>query len=121
MPIKGSDVILERAAKKLGLNPYPAPVAILSKPHNGRPSCISCGFCNGFGCKVDAKSSSMVTMIPLALATGKCELRVLSTVSRIDTDCSGRVSEVVYFDKNGIEQAQKTKAVVLSANGAAVS
>ena len=29
MPIKGSDVLLERAAKQLGLTPYPAPVAIL--------------------------------------------------------------------------------------------
>ena len=44
---KGSDVLLERAAKKLGLTAYPAPVAILSKPHNGRPSCINCGWCNG--------------------------------------------------------------------------
>ena len=118
MPIKGSDVLLERAAKKLGLTAYPAPVAILSKPHNGRPSCINCGWCNGFGCEVDAKSSSMVAMIPLALATGNCELRVWSTVSRIDTNSAGRVTEVVYFDENGIEQAQKTKAVVVAANGA---
>ena len=44
MPIKGSDVLLERAAKAMGLNPYPAPVAILSQPHNGRPGCIHCGF-----------------------------------------------------------------------------
>ena len=49
MPIKGSDVLLERAAKRLGLNPYPAPVAILSAPHNGRPGCIHCGYCNGYG------------------------------------------------------------------------
>ena len=86
MPIKGSDVLLERAGKRLGLTPYPAPVAILSEPHNGRPACIHCGFCNGYGCEVNAKSSSMVAMIPLALATGTCELRTLATVSRINTD-----------------------------------
>ena len=118
MPIKGSDVLLERAAKQLGLTPYPAPVAILSQPHNGRPGCIHCGFCNGYGCEVNAKSSSMVTMIPLALATGNCELRIMSTVSQLNTSDAGRVTEVVYFDESGTEQAQRTKAVVLCANGA---
>ena len=118
MPIKGSDVLLERAAKKLGLNPYPAPVAILSAPHNGRPGCIHCGYCNGYGCEVNAKSSSMVSMIPLALESGNCELRTMATVSRINTDDAGRVNEVVYFDSGGIEQAQKTRAVVVCANGA---
>ena len=118
MPIKGSDVLLERAGKKLGLNPYPAPVAILSEPHNGRPACIHCGFCNGFGCEVNAKSSSMATMIPLALASGHCELRTGCTVSRVTTGADGKADEVVYWDAEGNEFAQRTKAVVLCANGA---
>lgn len=118
MPIKSPGVLLERAAKQLGLNPYPAPVAILSEPHNGRPGCIHCGFCNGFGCEVNAKSSSMATMMPVALASGNCELRTGCTVHRIDTDEAGRASEVVYWDENGVEHAQKARAVVLSANGA---
>lgn len=118
MPVKASGVLLERAAKKLGLTAYPAPHAILSQPFNGRPGCIHCGFCNGFGCEVAAKSSSLVTMIPLAQATGKCELRTGCTVSKINTDTNGRATEVVYWDADGTEQAQRTKAVVLSANGA---
>ncbi|TFH73706.1 GMC family oxidoreductase [Gammaproteobacteria bacterium LSUCC0112] len=118
MPIKSSDVLLERAGKALGLNPYPAPVAILSAPHNGRPACIHCGFCNGFGCEANAKSSSLVAMIPLALASGNCELRTSCTVSRVNTNDAGRVNEVVYWDAAGEEQAQLAKAVVLCANGA---
>ncbi|MFT4671132.1 MAG: choline dehydrogenase-like flavoprotein [Pseudohongiellaceae bacterium] len=118
MPIKSPGVLLERAAKKLGLNPYPAPVAILSQPHNGRPGCIHCGFCNGFGCEVNAKSSSMATMMPIALATGNCELRTGCTVHRIDTDEAGNASQVIYWDEDGVEHAQLTRAVVLSANGA---
>lgn len=118
MPIKGSDVLLERAANQLGLTSYPAPVAILSQPHNGRPGCIHCGFCNGYGCEVNAKSSSLVAMIPLALASGSCELRTMCTVSQLNTDESGRVSEVVYFDGAGVEQAQRVRAVVVCANGA---
>ncbi|HEY0963125.1 MAG TPA: GMC family oxidoreductase [Pseudomonadales bacterium] len=118
MPVKASGVLLERAGKALGLNPYPAPVAILSKPHNGRPPCIHCGFCNGFGCEVSAKSSTLVAMIPLALATGNCELRTGCTVSRVNTDERGRVNEVVYWEEDGTVQAQRAKAVVLCANGA---
>jgi choline dehydrogenase-like flavoprotein len=118
MPVKASGVLLERAGKALGLNPYPAPVAILSQPHNNRPPCIHCGFCNGFGCEVSAKSSTLVTMIPLALASGNCELRTGCTVARVDTDDSGRANEVVYWEEDGTMQAQRAKAVVLSANGA---
>ena len=118
MPIKGSDVLLERAAKQLGLTPYPAPVAILSQPFNGRPGCIHCGFCNGFGCEVNAKSSSMIAMTPLALASGNCELRTGCTVSRVHTNDAGRVTEVVYWDEKSVEQAQRSKAVILCANGA---
>src|SRR5690606_18765171 len=88
------------------------------QPYNGRPGCIHCGFCNGFGCEVAAKSSTAVTMIPLAEATGKCELRTGCTVSRINTNEQGRVTEVVYWEEDGTEQAQRAKAVVLSANGA---
>ena len=108
----------ERAAKKLGYTPYPAPVAILSQPHNGRPGCIHCGFCNGYGCEVNAKSSTAVTMLPLALASGNCELRTECTVSRINTNAVGRVTEVVYWEADGTEVAQRANAVVLSANGA---
>jgi choline dehydrogenase-like flavoprotein len=118
MPVKASGVLLERAAKKLGLTAYPEPHAILSQPHNGRPGCIHCGFCNGYGCEVNAKSSTAVTMIPLAQATGRCELRTECTVFRIETDDRGRAREVVYWEADGTVQAQRARAVVLSANGA---
>lgn len=118
MPVKSSGVLFERGAKALGLHPQPAPLAILSEPHNGRPACVHCGFCMGFGCEVNAKSSSLATMIPQAEATGRCEVRPLSTVYRIETNAAGRVSEVAYLDDHGNQHAQKARAVVLSANGA---
>ena len=30
----------------------PAPMAINSQPYRGRPACVHCGFCHGFGCEV---------------------------------------------------------------------
>lgn len=118
MPVKSSGVLFERGARALGLHPQPAPLAILSEPHNGRPACVHCGFCMGFGCEINAKSSSLAAMIPLAEATGRCEIRPLSTVFRIETNEAGRVSEVAYLDAQGQQHAQKARAVVLSANGA---
>ena len=118
MPIKSAGVLLEKGARKLGLHADPAPVAILSQPHNGRPGCIHCGFCLGFGCEANAKSSTLATMIPLAEATGNCEIRAECTVHRVETDANGRASEVLYWDVDGNEQAQRARAVILCANGA---
>ena len=118
MPIKSSGVLLEKGANALGLNAQVEPLAILSQAHNGRPGCISCGYCMGYGCEIGAKSSSLAAMIPLAEASGHCEIRPESVVIRIDTDAQGRANQVVYLDADGNEQAQKAKAVVLSANGA---
>jgi choline dehydrogenase-like flavoprotein len=118
MPIKSSGVLMENAAAKLGWHAQPEPHAILSQPHNGRAACMNCGFCMWYGCEAGAKSSTLAAMIPLAEASGNCEIRPESTVIRIDTNEQGRATEVVYLDRDGVEQAQKTKAVVLSANGA---
>lgn len=118
LPVKSSGVLLERAAQGLGWHAFPAPMAILSQPHNGRPPCQHCGFCMGYGCEFDAKSSSLAALLPRALATGRCEIRAESTVARIESDTSGRVSEVIYYDAEGNSHSQRAKAVVLCANGA---
>ncbi len=118
MPINSSGVILERAAEKLGISVQVEPLAILSQPLNGRPACINCGFCSVFGCEVHAKSSSLASMIPLAEASGNCEIRAECAVFRIETNDSGRVDEVLYYDPDGNERSQKARAIIVSANGA---
>src|ERR1700676_106683 len=118
LPVKSSGVIFERAARKLGWHPFPAPMAILSQPRPGRSACINCGFCLGFGCEVGAKSSSLATAIRMAERTGRCEIRPNSYVHRIETDASGRAVGAVYFDEKRDTHLQKAKAVVVCANGA---
>jgi choline dehydrogenase-like flavoprotein len=117
MPIKSSGVLFERAAKKLGLHPYPAPVAILSQPYENRPACAHCGKCESFGCEMNAKSSTLVSVIPLAEKTGRCEIRPNSYVRKIETDTKGRVTGAIYFNAEKREVFQRAKAVVLCANG----
>lgn len=118
MTVKSSGILFEQGAKKIGLNPQAAPVAILSQPFKDRPACSNCGFCMGFGCEMNAKSSTLASVIPEAEATGRCEIRPLSTVFEIKTNEQGRVSGVAYLDAKGSQQVQKAKAVVLAANGA---
>jgi choline dehydrogenase-like flavoprotein len=117
MPIKASGALMQMGAAKLGWSAVNGPIAIISKPYGGRSACVNCGMCSGFGCHVKARSSSAVTMIPIAEKTGNCEIRVRSYVREISVDNSGKVTGVVYFDANKREVFQKAKVVIVSANG----
>lgn len=116
VPLKSSGALMSTAAAKLGLTFVPGPLAIITQPYMGRDACVNCGICSGYGCHVRARSSSAVAMWPLALKTGRCELRVRSYVREISVDNSGRANGVVYFDAQKREVRQRAKAVVLSAN-----
>ncbi len=118
LPVKSSGVLLEKGCRALGWHADPAPMAILSQPYDGRNACGHCGWCIGYGCEFGAKSSTLVTMIPRAVATGNCEVRAEATVFRVATDDAGRATGVLYWDAQGAEQRQRARAVIVSANGA---
>jgi choline dehydrogenase-like flavoprotein len=117
VPLKSSGALFNIAAKKLGLNVVPGPLAIITRPYKGRAACVNCGICSGYGCHVRARSSSAVAMLPIAQKTGRCEIRANSYVREISVNNAGRVTGVVYFDAQKREIQQRAKAVVLSANG----
>ena len=117
MPVKSSGVLFERATKKLGLHPFPAPLAILSQNYRGRGACVHCGFCESFGCEMRAKSSTLATVIPVAEKTGRCEIRPSSYTRKIEIGSNGRVTGAVYFDSHRHEVFQFARAVVVCANG----
>jgi choline dehydrogenase-like flavoprotein len=118
LPVKSSGVLFERGARKLGWHAFPAPLAILSEAYQNRSKCVHCGFCEGFGCEMGAKSSTLATVLPVAVETGRCEIRAECYVRKIEIDRTGRVTGVVYFDSHKHQHAQKAKAVVVCANGA---
>jgi choline dehydrogenase-like flavoprotein len=118
LPVKSSGVLLERGARKLGLHPQPCTMAINSRPYNGRLACQQCGFCLAFMCEYGAKSTSMAAMLPLAEATGRCEIRPNSYVARVELNAEGRAIGVSYFDAQRRMHLQRANAVILSANGA---
>src|SRR6185436_15163985 len=116
VPLKSSGALFNTAAAKQGLTVVPGPLAIITKPYKGRAACVNCGICSGYGCHVRARSSTAVTVLPLAEKTGRCEIRVRSYVREISVDKKGRVNGVVYFDGQKREIRQRANAVVLSAN-----
>jgi choline dehydrogenase-like flavoprotein len=110
--------ILHPAAKRLGLHPFDIPMLRNTVPYNGRGPCMRCRWCVGFACEVDARSGTHNTVIPKALATGNCELRVECMVKEILLDDRGRAKGVAYFDAADRLQVQTADVVIVS--GAAI-
>jgi gluconate 2-dehydrogenase alpha chain len=97
------------------LHPHAYPAAINSRPYAGRPPCVDCGYCSGFGCPNNAKGSPAVTALRGALRSGRCQLRFNAMVSRLVND-GGHVSAVEYFDGQGRLQSARADAFVLAAS-----
>ena len=108
--------VLAAGAEKVGYKEFhTGRMAINSEPRDGRGSCQQIGFCFQ-GCKSGAKWSTLIVEIPKGEATGNLEVRPQSHVARIEHDTSGKVTGVVYFDKDGREQRQKARIVAVAGN-----
>lgn len=118
LPVTGPGALLDIAARKMGWRSIPAPMAIASKPYHGREACHNCGFCWFFPCEWGAKSGTNFTMMPEAVASGRCEVRTECKARKIETDDRGRATGVTYFDRERKEVTQRAKAVFVCANGA---
>ena len=114
LPPTREELILKPAAKRLGLHPFEIPMLRNSVPYGGRPPCMRCRWCVGFVCEVNAKCGSQNTVVPIALASGNCELRTNSMAKEILLDEKGRARGVAYFDENGKLQEQLADLVVVS-------
>lgn len=108
--------ILEPALLRLGLHPFSIPMLRNSVPYGGRPACMRCRWCVGFGCEVDAKCGTHNTVIPIALKTGQCDLKTESICKEISVDAAGRATGVVYFDSRNRRQEARASLVVVSAS-----
>jgi choline dehydrogenase-like flavoprotein len=112
LPDNLESAVLVPAARKLGWQPFHTPLAILSRPYRGRPACTRCPYCNGFGCESDAKSSTLVTVIPEALRTGRCRLIPNAFAGRITVNRRGTPDGVLY-QRAGSRHWEKITARVI--------
>jgi gluconate 2-dehydrogenase alpha chain len=115
--------LFDVACRKLGYHPYQSAAGILSQPYKPpapydtriqeRAACVYCAHCNHYGCHVHAKAAPSYIVIPVAVQTGRVDLRANTKVFRVDTDDSGRATGVSYFAPDGSIHRQRARVVVL--------
>ncbi|MCY7352336.1 MAG: GMC family oxidoreductase [Cytophagaceae bacterium] len=112
------ELMLQKAAKGIGIPVVPARKSILTQPINKeRGSCFYCGQCNR-GCQVYADfSSSSVLVIP-AMKTGHLTLINGAMVREVLTDAkTGLATGVSYVDTISLKEVEvRAKTVVLGAS-----
>jgi gluconate 2-dehydrogenase alpha chain len=108
-----------QGAEARGYHPFVQPSSILSEGYTDmsgapRAGCVYCGFCTRYGCHVDAKSSALTAHIPMALDTGRYEIRTRCYVLDIQVDNTGLATGVRYLGPDGREHVQPARTVLVS-------
>ncbi len=110
--------VLAAGARAKGYHPFPYPSAVTSRPYRGRPACIDCGYCSGYGCPNNSKSSPAVTTLREALLSGNCQLRFNCRVTRFLHDNGSHVTGVEYVDADGHTQEASADQFIIAATAA---
>lgn len=114
-----ANTLLADAARSLGYHPFAYPTAVASRPYRGRPACIDCGFCSGYGCPTHAKSSPAVTLLRDALLTNHVQLRDECPVMRLVPNATlTQIERVEYLDPTGALQSATADRYILAASAA---
>ncbi|NBC39294.1 GMC family oxidoreductase [Corallococcus exiguus] len=106
---------IDKVCAAMGWHALPTARGIISKAYKGRSPCAYCALCGSYGCETGAKSSTLASLIPNAIATGNVEVRPGSMARSIEVDKQGRAKSVVYLDKDGVAQEQPAKVIIASA------
>ena len=116
LPGNNNFKVFSAGAKKLGYKEvHTGRMSINSEPRKGRGSCLQIGFCFQ-GCKSGAKWSTLYTEIPDAELTGNFEVRPQCHALQIQHDDAGKVTGVLYADKDGKQHVQKARVVCVAGN-----
>lgn len=111
----------ERAARELGLTPFPGPSANMSQPYTNPLGCqlgpcSYCGFCEKYGCGNYSKASPQTTILPVLMTKPNFKLKTHNEVLRVKLDKSGRrATGVIHVDTQGNEYEQPADLVILCA------
>jgi choline dehydrogenase-like flavoprotein len=106
--------VIARGFAALDMHTSPLPMAILTRPYNGRPPCIWDGWCDA-GCPTGALANPLAVYLPRAQKAG-ARLQPNAHVTRVLMDKSGkRAIGVEYFTPTGEAVVQPADTVVLCA------
>jgi choline dehydrogenase-like flavoprotein len=108
--------LLQKAAAGLKIPVVAGRRANMTKPTGGYPACHYCGGC-GSGCDTGSFFNSADHLLPIALKTGRLEIRSNAVAARILVDDKGLAKGVQYFDrKTGAEREVLAKVVIVGAS-----
>ena len=111
-----NQIVMAAGAKKVGYKECSTGnMAINSLPRDGRPATVQDGFCMQ-GIRSNAKWSTLNAEIPKGEATGNLEVRPECHVLTIEHDKSGKVTGVVYADRQGNHHQQRARIVCVAGN-----
>jgi gluconate 2-dehydrogenase alpha chain len=94
-PQQLDSVVIAGGAKTLGFHPFPFAMAANSEPRDGRPACVNCGLCSGFGCPNQSRGGAAVTFLRKALQSGKARLVTEAFAFKVETN--GRTATGVRY------------------------
>ena len=109
--------VFATAMDKLGHSTFPMPQGMVSEPYRGREPFSENGFWQQYPDPGSGKSSTLITFVPDALATGRFDLRPDCYVREILVGKDGRATGVLYQDADGTEIVQEAKAVIVAGGG----
>jgi gluconate 2-dehydrogenase alpha chain len=112
-PPEYSSLVVSEGCRRVGLHPFLAPMAINSRPYQGRPRCNNCGFCSGYGCPILARVGALAPLRE-ALRSG-AELRANSMVVKVNT-AGHKATGLSWVDEHNVRHNESADLVVLAAN-----
>jgi choline dehydrogenase-like flavoprotein len=105
---------VEALAERLrtqGLHPFALPMGIDLRPDG---LCVRCKTCDGFPCRVHAKSDVEVCCVRPALADGNVTLLTRAFARRLRADRSGRRARAVEIERDGERMEVRGEIFVIS-------
>jgi choline dehydrogenase-like flavoprotein len=113
---RAHELLVKKACDQLGVACIPSRIAILTRPHGGRPACHYCSQC-GRGCTTHSMFTSPTVLLPPAFKTGRLTLRTGAMVREVTTDLNGLCTGVTYVNtQTGRYEHVRAKVVVLAAS-----
>ena len=104
---------LAEGARRVDLPTTTPPLAINTEVYNRRPACVQCALCIGHSCPADAKNGTHNTVLPSALATGRCTVTAPAVVTGLVVE-RGAVNGVSFVADGAVRQV-RARHVVLAA------
>ena len=107
--------VIEQVASALrahGVRPFPIPLAV---QRDAGGDCIRCGTCDGYPCKIHAKTDAETAAVAPALATGRLKLITQARVERLQLSSDGKQVEAVEYQSGGTRCRISAPVVVLAA------